>query len=216
MTRAFALDVNAVRDVLREQTSELHERLHAHSSFVALFKGELSHSGYKRLLQKLYGFYVPLDGAIEQLTWPLPDSAGEYRYVSRSQLLERDLRDLGASDEDLRETPVCRAAAKLVSLETLGGVIYVVEGAILGGAHIDRAAQKLLGDDSQNGRHYWAWCRANGGRRWLEALRFLGRIHADGAEIDRLSAGALATFRTFAEWIEPLNDTGPDIPKVQT
>jgi heme oxygenase len=204
-TKKIALTENEIRQVLRDQTSDLHARLHEHTIFRALLAGRLSFNAYRELLRRLHGFYVPLDDAIDRLHCPNPEIATNYRHYSRSTLLARDLLDLGASDQAIRDMPLCNSVYDFVSMESLGGIIYVIEGAMLGGAHIDRAAQKLLGHDNLKGRHYWAWCRTHGKRRWPQALRLLGQLHANGVDTSKLSAGAVATFRAFAEWIEPLN-----------
>jgi len=199
----------ALRDELRAHTHDQHERLHAHSGFMALFGETLSIDGYYALTRRLYGFYLPLDRAIERALAGGAIHCDDYSYARRSGLLAQDLRDLGGDAAMIDESPECRAVAGLVTPASLGGVIYVIEGAMLGGARIDRAAQRLLARDDPAGRRFWAWCRAEGGQRWPMTTRYLDRIEAERADIRAVKAGALGTFRALADWLAPLDRLPP-------
>lgn len=198
----------SLRDELRAHTRAPHERLHAHSSFAALFAETLGVEEYRALIRRLYGFYLPLDRAIERALADGAVCGDGFGYARRSGLLALDLRDLGEGAAMIAASPECRAVAGVVTPATLGGVIYVIEGAMLGGARIDRAAHRLLARDDPAGRRFWAWCRAEGGQRWPMTTRYLDRLEAEGADIPALKAGALGTFRALAEWLAPL-DRGP-------
>ncbi|WP_371227443.1 biliverdin-producing heme oxygenase [Roseovarius sp. 2305UL8-3] len=198
----------SVRDVLRGETRESHENLHHHSSFVALFDGTLDLDDYRLLAQRLHGFYAPLDAAIQRVIAETLTETACYDHVSRSDFLAQDLRDLGFSDQQINDTPQCPNLSEIVTTTSLGGVLYVIEGATLGGAQIDRAAAKLLTHDQPDGRRYWAWCRSHGKQRWSAMIRYLETKPAHGDVLDQLTAGALDTFQAFAEWLQPLDRTG--------
>ena len=199
----------ALRDELRAHTHDQHERLHAHSGFVALFGETLSLGDYRALIRRLYGFYLPLDRAIGRVLAGGAVRCDDYTYARRAGLLAQDLRDLGGDEAMIDASPECRAVAGLVTPASLGGVIYVIEGAMLGGARIDRAAHRLLARDDPAGRRFWAWCRAEGGQRWPMTTRYLDRIEAEGADIRALKAGAHDTFRLLADWLAPLDRSPP-------
>nr|WP_297772955.1 biliverdin-producing heme oxygenase [uncultured Roseovarius sp.] len=194
-----------LREELREYTHCQHERLHEHSCFMALFSQSLSLGEYRELTRRLYGFYQPLDRAIRRVL--LSDEAGRtgYTYASRSGLLAQDMLDLGLSAETIEESPQCDEAYGIVSAATLGGVLYVIEGATLGGARIDRAVCRLLASDDPAGRRFWSWCRAEGGRRWPMTNRYLESLEGEGAAVNDLKTGAFDTFRLLAEWLAPLD-----------
>lgn len=118
--------------------------------------------------------------------------------------------DLGYSAYDVSGTRVCPFAGAGIQFATIGGIIYVVEGAILGGAQIDRAACELLGADDPAGRRYWSWCRSAGRERWPLALSYIEAQVASGAQTDELKNGALATFRALSHWLAPLDRTDHD------
>jgi heme oxygenase len=88
---------------------------------------------------------------------------------------------------------------------SLGGILYVIEGATLGGSQIDGAARKLLRDEHPAGRRYWSWCRATCKDRWKMASECLDQCVADGVAISDLKKGATETFEVFADWLAPLD-----------
>lgn len=199
-----AKQITAVRDILRRETRDIHERLHRHPHFAALFDGTLDIEGYGELICRLHGFYAPLDSAIAVVLSDMPDTANDYRHARRADLLARDITDLTGGRARTTPPPLCLEAAGLVSRASVGGVLYVIEGATLGGAQIDRVAQRLLGTDQPAGRRFWSWCRQEGGARWHAMVAFLGRLQAAGVTISDLVTGARETFRCLEDWLAPL------------
>jgi heme oxygenase (biliverdin-IX-beta and delta-forming) len=195
----------SLRDELRRHTHQQHERLHEHSSFLSMFNQSLSIGDYRALIRRLHGFYRPLDGAIAHVIANGGVGTNAFKYANRSGLLAQDMLDLGWSAEAIEENPQCTGTSDIVSKETLGGVLYVIEGATLGGARIDRAAHKLLGVDDPAGRRFWTWCRAEGGHRWPMTMRFLQDLEEQGADVRDLKKGASDTFRLLADWLAPLD-----------
>ena len=193
--------------MLRRHTHDAHEALHTHASFAALLRHELDLDGYRKLMRALHGFYAPLDRQIARVLAERPALGVAYSYARRSEILARDLQDLGFSAEEIDHNDRCEQAAQLVSAASLGGVLYVIEGAMLGGATIDRAVKPLLSAKSTDGRGYWAWCRSENGHRWRMTLEFLERLCADGTSLDDLCLGAESTFLALSEWLAPLERT---------
>lgn len=191
--------------MLRAQTHDAHERLHEHRSFAALFRGDLTRRDYGDLMRFLHGFYAPLDEEIVRVMAEIPTYSGAYTYARRSGLLARDLRDLEFSRQGAAQDRQYGQVADIVSSRSLGGVLYVIEGAMLGGATIDRAVQKLLPDNGVAGRRYWAWCRSENRHRWGMTLEYLEHLSAGQASLDDLVAGAQATFQALADWLAPLD-----------
>lgn len=194
-----------VRDTLRAQTADVHEALHHHSGFAALFGDALNMSDYHQLLQRMHGFYAPLDAAIFNCL-DQHDCQTDFGYASRSEILKQDLVDLSL-DADLGS--LCKEATALVTPDSIGGVLYVIEGATLGGGQIDRAVQRHLPDGQMAGRRYWAWCRAENGRRWQMTIRFIEQLYSSGTSIEDLTSGANRTFQLFTEWMAPLDTSVP-------
>lgn len=190
---------DSLRHILRTETDVAHQRLHAQSSFAALAAGTIDLSDYVRLMQRLHDFYRPLDQAISAALSDCDNPAFDYQW--RSDLLAADLDHFGGTEDQ----PIWQGASSVVSPKTVGGVLYVVEGAVLGGSLLDRMARKLLSEHSTNGRGYWAWCRSEGKHRWASLLRYLDGLSARGHAVDDLTAGAHATFAELGDWLAPLD-----------
>lgn len=211
MTDQLSQRTGNARDAVRTQTDNAHAQLHLHSSFVALFEGTLSVEDYRLLMQRFHGFYAPLDLAIEKTIAGMQPTSVRYAYIRRSDLLAQDMVDLKFGALSELNSPHCTQARDIVSPTTLGGVLYVIEGATLGAPQIDRAAQKLLGNEGLEGRRFWAWCRAQNKQRWSMANSYLEQSHAQGVALDDLVKGARQTFEVLSEWLAPLNQTKPAV-----
>lgn len=205
MAQRLHMQDTTVLEALRVQTKEVHEELHHHSHFVALFEETISLDRYRELVEKFHGFYAPLENAIERA---LLDQNGQhtgYTYAKRAILLEQDLVDLGLSQASAQQNPQCDQLADIVTPASLGGVLYVIEGSTLGAAQIDRAAQKLLGKNALNGRRFWAWCRAQNKERWALTNTYLEHLQDTNAPREAIIDGARDTFEALADWLAPLD-----------
>lgn len=193
-----------LRETLRWTTQDVHDRLHENPSFLALMDGTLSLADYAALMQRLYGFYAAVDVAIRKA---LPASAWcGFDYAPRAPLLSDDVASL---HPDLALAPArdirCTAVAGIVRPDTVLGVLYVVEGAMLGGARLDRAAARILPTSSPRGRMFWAWCRSEGKQRWPRFLALMQAHPLSPSDQTRLAQNAQATFLALEGWLEPLN-----------
>lgn len=205
MTEPVASQTVTLRDVLRHETGETHARLHTHALFADLFAGTLTHADYTRLMARFWGFYAPLDTAIAHAIATGLPNVRPFEYVPRAPYLARDMVDLTADALTSRQDPQCKRVSEIVTPATLGGVLYVIEGATLGAAQIDRAAQRLLGGDGTEGRRFWAWGRAQNKYRWAMANGYLEHLAAQGVAVSDIIRGAELTFGALADWLAPLD-----------
>ena len=56
----------AVRDRLRRETAEVHERLHRHPGLGAAARGSIAAEDYVRLLARLWGFHRAYEAALAE------------------------------------------------------------------------------------------------------------------------------------------------------
>lgn len=194
-----------IRNFLRQHTHEAHEKLHEHGHFVALFRQTLTLDQYRQLMQRFYGFYVPLEQAIHRALLDQAKDKPEFSYAMRAGLLRQDLVDLGLRDQQIQNAPLCDRLHDIVTPATLGGVLYVIEGSTLGATGIDRAAQKILDHEALTGRRFWAWSRSQSKHRWAMTNAYLEHLNAGAAQADHLAKGARDTFNALAAWLAPLD-----------
>ncbi len=175
----------SLRDVLRDATAEVHQRLHRHPGFAAVASGRISLCEYRDLMCRLFGFYAPFEAAAA-----LPPD--------RSRRLERDLGDLGVSSEFIVAFPRCADLPALETAQQRLGARYVVEGAALGGQILARGLDDLLGP-SAAGRRFFLGRGPKTGPAWTAFLTTLNALpsEAHGQAI----AAATGTFEAFEAWM---------------
>lgn len=129
------------RWVLREATHDVHQRLHRHDGFATIQNTTIDIASYRRLLIRLYGFYVPFETVAD---------IGR----DRNAWLEHDLRALGLGRQELGAIAICNDIPSLMSADARLGALYVVEGSALGGRDLGRNLDRLLGWETINGRRF--------------------------------------------------------------
>ena len=203
MQSLHSVSSTTARGALREHTRAAHERLHELESFRALLAGTLAHSAYARLLARMHGYYARVDAVLNQACARFNAGEHEYLYAARAPLFARDLAALGGTRIDDDASTVL---PELASAAALAGALYVIEGSLLGGASLNRAARRLLAQEDSNetdGRCYWAWCHDVGAARWQHTSTLIDGWVNTPARLTQASAAAHATFERLHQWLEP-------------
>ena len=176
----------ALRDVLRAATRDMHDRMHRHAGFAAIQDATIGRAEYRRLIVRLYGFYLPFEAAASIS----PD---------RSKWLVHDLEALGL-ERPLHALPTCPHVPSLDSAHSRLGALYVVEGSALGGRDLARSLDRLFGADVAEGRQFFIGHGAKTGEAWRGYLAQLSAARSGArAEIIR---GAVETFAAFEHWLD--------------
>lgn len=183
-------------DALRRATRAAHDRLEARLPFAP--PGP-SRSAYRRVLEAFLGFYEPLEarlGGLASAFAPL-----EWTPRRKSHLLCSDLLDLGASPEALARIPRCCALPPMPGGPEALGVLYVIEGATLGGRVISRRLRVAEITPDLGGRFFHGY-GAQTGHMWTELVDRLRMGGRDSDERGRTVAAAVASFEAFEAWLE--------------
>ena len=178
----------AFRWVIREATHEVHQRLHLHDRFAAIQNATIDIASYRRLIIRLYGFYLPFETAAE---------IGH----DRSAWLEDDLRSLGVDFKAPAAPALCNGIPCLKTAETRLGALYVVEGSALGGRELGRSLDRLLGPDAINGRRFFLGRGSGTGEAWRRYLSQLSAGSGDPVVRTKIIGAALETFAVFESWL---------------
>ena len=132
---------DTARQALRQATDAAHERLHHLPAFASLAAGSIDRGDYIALLRRLLGFHGAVEAALAAAPClrPFGIAIEERR---RAPLLEADLDAMDAAPGLAAPAlvPPSSAAAAM-------GWLYVVEGSTLGGRHLARGLDGLLGED---------------------------------------------------------------------
>ncbi len=192
--KAREVYVPPVLQDLRAGTAELHIALEKRLPF---FSDTLDTPAFERLMQAYYGFYQPLEQAL-LASGAVPD---DFNLLPRlkADTLRADLRALGATADDL---PLCEDLPVIDSSAASLGVLYVLEGATLGGQILRREIAARLNLDADNGAAFLDVYGAATGRRWREFIEYLSNRPMAASERAAVVSAAQITFSCFEHWLE--------------
>jgi heme oxygenase len=192
---------------LRKATAAVHERLHHHTGFAAAASGMISHSDYRMLLQRLWGFHQAFEAMLRNVDTSQLGKNINLDKRARAPLLESDLAATGMDYASVEKLPTCEWLTKPQNETEFMGALYVVEGSTLGGVHIARALKSLFPSESGEGRRFFIGYGEEHGLMWrafLSQLEETARTEKDEADIIR---GADTTFKDFEKWMRDWKQT---------
>ena len=198
MSATFSLDSTAsFIDALRTATGQLHIQLEKRMPF---FTPSLDAGLYLRLLKAYYGFYQPLEHAL--LASALMPSELVPAERIKTPALVGDLNALGLTDADIAGLPLCQELPVIDSPGACLGVMYVLEGATLGGQLLRREVQARMGLEEHSGARFLDVYGAATGRRWKAFLNHLAVAPRDLPALEAAARAAQSTFASFEHWLD--------------
>jgi heme oxygenase len=195
--KAREVYVPPVLQDLRAGTAELHIALEKRLPFFSDF---LDTQAFVRLMQAYYGFYLPLENALLR-SHAIPADF-ELSPRLKAPTLRADLQALGVAAEALQNLPQCQQLPIIDSSAACLGVLYVLEGATLGGQILRREISSRLGLEADNGAAFLDIYGAATGRRWRDFLEYLSSRPMSADERAAVVAAAQTTFSCFERWLE--------------
>ena len=188
---------------LRLETRSEHEDVER----VLDLMSALTDSTYRQRLVQFYGFYSPLETALQascakqsnihdvgvsQLPMLLPR-------LHKSFLLRQDLHHLGVSTAGLAQ---CGALPPIETPAQVLGCLYVLEGATLGGRLITQHIQATLGITPATGGSFFDGYAGHTARMWNAMRQTLLSGAVDAQAENAMVASAIATFTCLRGWCE--------------
>ena len=188
---------------LRLETRSEHEAVEQ----VLDLMGVLTNNTYRQRLVQFYGFYSPLEAALQarcsiesnscslevsQMSMLLPR-------LHKSLLLRQDLHHLGVSTAAMAQ---CRTLPPIQTLAQVLGCLYVLEGATLGGRMITEHIQATLGITPTTGGSFFDGYAGQTGRMWNAMRQTLLSGAVDAQAENAMVASAIATFTCLRDWCE--------------
>lgn len=185
-----------LRETLKTQTLDAHQSI---EKSMPIASADFSKEEYRSLLQKFYGFHVPLERRFADFR---AQHSGLFPDGDRSKVpaLSSDLKDLGLDESDLSRLPLATDLPNVDDLRQITGVLYVIEGSTLGGQLIFRHLEEKFGSDIPR-RYFGGYGPRTGPMwqsfiKWLEALPIEPQDHAITVE------AANKTFRSLQTWLD--------------
>lgn len=182
---------------LRDATRDGHQAIDQHVLLAPLSRPGLQRADYGQALSALHGPHMAMEEAI--MAW-LGDYPGLFDFHTRRKrpALEQDLDDLALVP------PPCAAPMPVpAGLGDLIGLVYVTEGATLGGRFLARLVRQQLGDSAPLRflEGYGDLTEA----RWLDFWRFANHHACTSVQLAAANT-AKAAFQGFLKHLEVLAD----------
>lgn len=185
-----------VRFRLRAATAEAHRNVEA---AMALSERCVDRASYRSLLADLWGFYRPLEARLAAA--PMAGLGVDILQRAKTPWLHADLTAMGLCEHDIAELPRTLTLPSIHCAADAFGVLYVIEGASLGGQIILRQIKANLGLTESSGARFFASYGAEVGEYWRS---FIAAMEAYGGAEERaqvMQRAALATFDGLLCWI---------------
>ena len=157
----------------------------------------LTEAAYRQRLAQFYGFYAPLEAALQ--TRCAPQLATLLTRLNKTTLLRQDLQQLGVSTADL---PLCRHLPPIQTQAEVWGCLYVMEGATLGGRLITQHVQATFGIMPTTGGSFFEGYGPDTGKMWQGMRQLLLSGAVDTPTENAIVANAIATFASLRGWCE--------------
>lgn len=174
---------------LKHRTLEQHQEVEA---LMPVLQPDLTISAYARLLTQLYTVVQPLEDGLR--TVPLPE-VFDLSARLKTPLLVKDLQVVSET-RPAPEPPLLPQGVP----EALG-VLYVLEGATLGGQVIGRHLNRALGLTPETGGAYFHAHGARTGTMWKAFSQAMNEGVEPGDE-ERVVDGARLAFGVFRQVLE--------------
>ena len=169
---------------------------------------ELTREDYCRRLERFYGFYGPLEDAL-QIRCALSDDHGGgatsqlatlLPRLKKTAYLQRDLHYLGVETADLL---LCSNLPPLETEAEVLGCLYVIEGATLGGQMITRHVRGTLCITPTTGGSFFEGYAGDTGGMWQAMRQLLVSGAIDRQTESAMVANAIITFARLRGWCDP-------------
>ena len=180
---------------LREATRHAHTRI---EGALPLLDPKLTRARYGVVLEAFFGFYVGLEPS---LLIAAGAHAADIDLGGRAKLplLLLDLHALGRTTAELDALPRCLELPLTFSSSHALGVLYVLEGATLGGQVIARNLNAALGLGASNGAAFFTGYGLETRAMWN---RFCEHVECSAAlDPDALVSAAVDTFEKLRIWL---------------
>ncbi len=176
---------------LKEATRKQHEGV---EGTVNMMDEMSTLDRYKLLLCRFYRYYRSAESVISGID--LSETGFRFEERLKTPAIERDLEFLGVLDQ-AKDLPEWKLLPEMKTAANVFGVLYVLEGATLGGQVISRHLNQTLSLTPENGAAFFSGYGAQTGPMWKE----FGAITADFAERanddDSIIKSAIETFETI-------------------
>ncbi len=184
---------------LRERTANAHQKLEENRFSRSIVNENISEADYITFLSRFYGFVLPLENSIyTNAEKYLPDAASR----KRAQLLYNDLLNLGLTEQNIKDLPLCSDMPEFDETISSLGAMYVFEGSTLGGQVISRHLQKALPYISDKSITFFKGHGKETGPMWKKFLDNFCETAVTENKQEEIISVSENTFLKFYNWLQ--------------
>lgn len=193
---------------LKQDTAEIHQRVESQLRFL---RPDFTLSQYREVLLQFLGFYRSCEDRLQAATVGTELESFVCERL-KSPSLEQDLALLGCGAEAIDRAPRPLDLPNLPTSVASLGMMYVLEGATLGGAIIERHLRQHFGwgghvdahppttETDKQPLHFFGLYGAQVGQRW-RAFVALTESQASERNSPLILESACHTFTSFERWL---------------
>ena len=146
-------------EMLKRETAVVHERVMDETWAQRVLSADYTLPEYRELLQKYYGFYLPLETVLLALGESVFDPSR-----AKHSFLQEDLSFLNSTD--CLDPVICPKIPEMGDVPSALGLCYVLEGATLGGQMIAKHLNISLGLTQSEGLKFFSGYGSETGKMW--------------------------------------------------
>ena len=189
--------------ILRERTKQAHAGLEQTAVMAPLSGENVSQRQYQDALAALYGFYSPAERLLYAQS---PCEAVAMGIGAKAPALRQDLLALGMAVSEIEALPLCADLPLPDGAARQLGMLYVLEGATLGGQVIRKRLVASFAEKTPDVTHFHGFHGDGAGPWWK---RFQSQL-AEKLDIDPIATeaavqSALETFASLECWLSSAN-----------
>jgi len=187
------MEILSHSEELKLNTRSVHHQLEM--KLIPIIQSVSTPSQYVFLLKTFYTFYAPLEKQLSSV-FGIEDVTSTFQ-LRKVESLKEDIFALDATAEEL---PLCQDLPQCSDLSTAFGILYVMEGSVLGGKGIASIISKNLTAESSLPFHFFLYYGDDQKAMWnkfkdaLDSKKNLSR--------QTLLSSAAETFVKFKTWID--------------
>lgn len=192
---------------LAEATRDEHQHIEANPLLASLMQVAKPLDHYHRTLVGFYGFYRPLEERLLRET-TLADHPDLGFRLHKHHLIAQDLYNLGMTPEQCEQLPQCQDVPQSYPWYAALGVLYVMEGATLGGQIIRRHLLTHLEPQWHPALRFYDCYQEQVGVRWRQFQLLMATSLADdvhGQHLQQVIDAARNTFEQLDTWLLQVN-----------
>lgn len=195
--------MNSVREDLKYFTKPFHDRIEQSSGARALLNGDLSENLYQRILMNHYIFLKPIEVELERMDWSLFNF--DIKGHLRTSRLNHDLLNLNVPANSIASLPYFEFLPQMNSHAKCLGVLYVVEGSMMGGRIITKKLETIFGEKANAITNYFRGFDDQSITKWNQLCSCLETNSNYANEKEQIIISACETFLLWEKCLNTIN-----------